>query len=86
MKIIEKYSQPITNGLESFRKAWRLLSKQQRGDTIMFQGLKYKIEDVKEDYDGKGQNLYTLCRMVSEDGVTLTLSCLKVLAHEDELQ
>lgn len=69
---------------KSFTKRWKMLNKQERGDIVTWQDKKYRVEDVKEDYKNS-KNLYTICRMESDDGVTLKLNCLKILADEDEL-
>ncbi len=70
---------------KTFQKSWEKLNKQEKGDTVVWEGKKYKVEDVREDYKNS-KNLYTICRMESEDGVTLKLNCLKILADEDELR
>jgi hypothetical protein len=70
---------------KSFHKKWRELNKQEKGDTVKWQGAKYIVEDVREDFKN-GKNLYTICRMESADGLSLKLNCVKILADEGELE
>lgn len=61
-------------------------SKIQKGDLILWEKEKYSVEDVRPDPDNKEQNIYTVCRMESPDGVSLKLNCLKIKAKEGELE
>lgn len=67
-----------------FKSFWDRLTKQSKGDYVMYQGKKYSVEKVVPHSDGV-HNIYTICRMASPDGVSLQLDCLKVGATEDEL-
>ena len=67
-----------------FKSLYNRLTKQQKGDKVMFQDSKYVVDNVVEDYRDD-QNLYTLCRFETTDGTNVKVVCHKVLAYEDEL-
>lgn len=69
----------------TFKGYWDEISKQTTGATVTYEGEKYKVEDVRENYK-EGQNLYTICRLDSSDGVSVKLKCLKVVANAEELE
>ena len=58
-----------------------------KGDKVIWEGKKYNVEAVQLNHTKDGQNLYAICRMDPvEDGTKLAVNCLKIVAHEDELQ
>ena len=76
--------QEIDTKLDTFKSVWKFM-KQQKGDTIMWEGKKYKIEDVKPNFkDDLTQ--YTVARLESPDGVSIKLFALKLLGKPEELQ
>jgi len=76
--------QEIDTKLDTFKSVWKFM-KQLKGDTIMWEGKKYKIEDVKPNFkDDLTQ--YTVARLESPDGVSIKLFALKLLGKPEELQ
>ena len=67
----------------AFKSMYQHLTKQEKGDIVIFEGEEYRVNDVQEDAKD-GQNLYKLCHFVVV-GPDAKLQCKMVYADEDEL-
>lgn len=75
---------PSVSRAGAFKSVWENLNKQEKGDVVVWEGLKYKVEDVVDAKDG--DRIYTVCRLESSNGVDLKVKCLRIKAEEDELE
>lgn len=83
MKVLQKVF--FARKSSDFKKFWKDFQKQKKGDKVLWEGKKYNVEDVRlNERDGK--NVYTICRVESDDGTSVKLVCHKILATEGELE
>jgi len=92
MNLIESFEQEVKNDLESFKKVWRRVTKQDKGDVVRWDNEEFQVEDVREvpkelkDRAEPGEKLYTICRFEPVAGMKLKVLCHRITAQPGELK